>query len=336
MNNSNSNNTSPFSLTILDFLTLLQNYIFSFNSPLMVTIGIIGNIVICLGMMQNEIKIKSNLKVYYIAIAIGDIGSLLFWHLRDFLTVGLWFLSNGKFYLYLYSTFLCKLWLSVYDQSFILSMYTVIAYGIERNLALYFPFKHKSLNKTKMTCLLLIICVGIPSIIQIPVMILTADKIQIKAGQLPFCGVDSNSNFYAIGIIGVICIVMIFHPLITAILVFGIVIKINQINYHKKELSQQTNTLSKSEMRAVLTLLTVASINLLIFIPNAIFYSGVYLLRAISPFSFERNLWETLARISFALGSISHALNFFVYCIQIPSFRKFILCHSVHPSRSGL
>ena len=120
----------------ISIIMTVQISIISFMNPIIVIIGTIGNFIIIILFSRKLVKMNANAKIYTVVIAFGDLGVLIFFHLREFLSVGLWFLTSGKFYLFYYYPFHCKILTSSYLFFYSIAMYAVIAFSIERNIAL--------------------------------------------------------------------------------------------------------------------------------------------------------------------------------------------------------
>ena len=311
---------------ILQWLLNLQYFIISFVSPGISIIGIINNILIMIIMTTKGTKLNYNARIYYVAIAAGDLGSLMFSYIRSFLTDGLWYITKGQFHLTIEDPIICKFIYVLFVFNFLLSTYGVIAFTIERNFALYFPFKHKVCMTPKRVFILLCCCVLFPFVVHAPISFVSITSLYLGKGQLPVCYADPKSSFYGAFAITSMVFNLISPPILTSIFVIAIVYKIIQAKTKKFESFNNQKGISKSEMKTVLTLLSVAMINILIFFPITIFFGGSFLLRAIAPNSFIRNIWESLGRIGYQFSSLSHSLNFFVYLIQIQSFRRKLFC----------
>ena len=319
--------SSSYSSNVLAILTYIQYYIIAIMNPTLAILGTIGNVIIIFFLPKKKIKMNDSSKFYCVTIAIGDLGALLFYHVREFVSVGLWFITSGRYYFHYFNQISCKFYSIVYFIFFTISLYTVIAFSIERNIALYWPLKYRAYVAKNVAIVLLCICCSPPLLFLVPLGSLSINSIQLSSSQLPYCVSDPNSPLYAIFSTALTFFMMLFHPPITAILVLGIILKIITSTYHRAKLGVRVKeeALSITEKRSVVTLLAVALINLVIFLPSTIFYSGTFIIRVQSPSSSIRPLWELLARLAFQLTSLTHSANFFVYFTIIPTFRSALL-----------
>ena len=324
--NNTGKEQNQFSLT--SFLDQIVTYIISFYLPVVLWCGIIGNILIFISMTSKRVNIRKSAKIYYITIAIGDLGSLIFQHFRFFISTGLWFLTSGRFHLTTYSPVLCKIWLAFYYCLFSVSMYTVIAFSIERNLALYFPLHHRNLAKRKLAIFLLIFCVGIPCGFIALSCIGGVGLFYVQKTQLPICGGDPGSSFYVIYSFSLTVFVFELPEVITTLLVIALLYKIRQIKLARAQLRQQEFSLTSKDLKSIMALLSVALINLIIFLPTSILYAITSILRYMKASPIISEMWISLFQVALFFGAVTHSLNFFVYYIQIPSFKDKFACYS--------
>ena len=77
-------------------------------------------------------------------------------------------------------------------------------------------------------------------------------------------------------------------------------------------------------MRTILVLLILSFINILVFTPNLLTWTGVFITRLFSETQKERQLWQSLAEVTSSLTAIAHSVNFVVYIIMIPCYRRAI------------
>ena len=310
----------------LNLLEILINYIVSFYVPFVSVVGIMGNILILIIMGQEKIQIAKSARVYYIIISVGDLGSLIFFYCRYFLSVGLWFLTSGNFHITTYSIVLCKIWMALYYFFFIVSMYTLIAFSIERNFALYFPMQHRASMNTAMQFIILLICVGIPSAFLLPTAVGAVGVVFAQNAYLPICGGDPKSPFFTLFAFTSTVFAFELPEISTAILIISIILKMNKIRTERQKLAQGSTLLSSAEVRTIMTLLSVALINVIIFLPTSVLHAIAATVRSINSLSSTAQFWVTLFQIGLLTAGLIHALNLFVYIIQIPSFRGAIFC----------
>ena len=310
-------------LIIRDIVNLVEVYFICYLTISVSLFGLLGNIIIILIIPRNCIQINSMSRMFYIAIAIGDIGTLIFWHIREFLTSGLNILSSGEIYLNIYSDAICKLILCLYIVFLPLSLYGMVAFSIERNFALYFPVEHKYLMTLKKALLLLFLSVGPFWLLMIPLTILVTSKLQ---SNIPHCGANPTHPFYSLYTVCILLFVIALHPPVTAACDVAIILKIWKRKSELHKISNSNATMTANEMRTILVLLMLSFINVLVFTPNVLTWAGVFMTRRFSEKQEERQLWQSLAEVTTSLTSISHAVNFIVYIVMIPSFRRAI-CH---------
>ena len=306
----------------LNGLLLAQNFLMAFVNPTMVVIGIIGNFIIIALFPLKKVHANESAKLYCMVIAVGDIGTLLLKHLREFITIGLFFISSGKFYIDLFYPILCKILNCSFMVFLVVSMYTVMAFSIERSIAVFWPLKYRAYMTRKATIILLALCVCPPLIILQPLCLSTMDILKTRPGQLPNCGPDPKNPLYAFTGLAIVVVLMILHAPITLFLVIALVRKLLKNNARRSRLGINAPSQSSIQKQALILLLLVAIINLLFFVPIASLYGSATFFRVVAPTSYIRQLIDYLVRILYQLTSISHSANFFVYFAIIPSFRK--------------
>ena len=321
-------NTSRFNENIdadikLKTVNFLEVIVTCYIAPYISIFGLLSNIMIILILPSKSIQINSISRMFYLAIAIGDIGNLIFWHIREFFTKGLSILSSGEIYLNIYSDPICKLLLSLDYLFFPLSQYGLLAFSIERVLALYFPLKHKLFMTPKKAVLLRVGCVGPIWIILTPISILLGSKLQ---GDIPYCGANPTHPLYSIYSVCFLLFIVALHPLLTAACDAAIILKIWKRKSELQKLASSYPIMKANEMRTILLLLILSFINLIVFTPNVLTWAGVFVTRKFSETEKERQLWQSLAEVTSSLTAIAHSVNFVVYIIMIPSFRRAIFC----------
>ena len=95
-------------------ISCLEFYVISFFLPLITLFGVIGNILIIAVMPGRKVSTKKEAKMFYLVMAIGDLGTLVFWHLREFLTTGLYNISSGTYFLGIIYFLSCKFIIGAY------------------------------------------------------------------------------------------------------------------------------------------------------------------------------------------------------------------------------
>ena len=182
MNSSRFNESIGENFTLKATAIFVEVFVICYAGPVISIFGLLGNILIILIIPRKCIQINSISRMFYFAIAVGDIGTLIFWHIREFLSKGLYILSAGQIFLNIYSDPSCKVLHTLDFLFFPLSLYGMVAFSIERNFALYFPIEHKLFMTLKKALLLLFVTVGPSWLFMIPLSILLTSNMQ---GDIP-------------------------------------------------------------------------------------------------------------------------------------------------------
>lgn len=212
---------------------------------------------------------------------------------------------------------------------FFISIYGVIAYSIERFIAVYWPLKYRVYFNGKIAMAILATCVLIPGIGTLPLCFVTTRVVHSESLKLPVCisNSDIHHPYFAAATTSLILFVLLLHAPLTAILFILIVIKIIKSSFGKIELGRAERSLSRTERRSVSTLLSVATMNLILYLPLSIIIAAHSFYRRFFPHSAVTIIILThLSTLNYHITSLTHLLNFFVYITLIPSFRKTVLC----------
>ena len=128
------------SLPPTEILLVLLNIFLLVIEPLLIIIGLTGNILVLVVMPKQGVLASKSAKFYYITMAIANFLDIIVgWFIRSFLSETLSMYTNGAFTidLYKYSTWSCKMVFGIWTWLEILANYTLVAMGIERIIAVW-------------------------------------------------------------------------------------------------------------------------------------------------------------------------------------------------------
>lgn len=309
----------------MNFLLNLIRYAVIFYLPIISALGITGNILIIYRMRKSTVQIAKLARYYYIIIAIGDLCSLIFFPIHYFLYITYSHLTSQSI-LHILTPFsakiLCKLIISLHLLSYIVSQYTIMAYSTERNIALYFPLRHRKFNKGKLQLLLLMLYIGIPVLFLLPLSVVTTGHVGLSYSSVPACSPYSAHTFFPLFTLSAAFLCWFIPAIGTIVLVLALVIKMISIINSQARILQVSASLNSRERTTLITLVSVALTNICIFVPIC-FLSGFSLFMKYSEHSSSINteIVDDIFHLTLFLGNIMHSMNFFVYPILIPSFR---------------
>ena len=130
-------------ISLINFLAQMISYTGAYALPVLILIGVIGNIsiIFIFNTKGGKKATSESLRIYYIYVAIGDLIRILFYPFILWLGDGFNFATSGDFSLYLdeISDITCVLTSFIYLCAATFSNWLVICLCFERNLALYFP-----------------------------------------------------------------------------------------------------------------------------------------------------------------------------------------------------
>ena len=123
LNVTQDSSTNHFLLLLLQ----INNFIPAYINPFVIIFGIIGNIIIIIKFPKKSVKMNQNARIYSIVIAIGDLGSLLCLLVSEFLSKGLAYLTNEKFYWHYYTLISCKIIGATYFSCYCTGLFSIEA-----------------------------------------------------------------------------------------------------------------------------------------------------------------------------------------------------------------
>ena len=324
-----SNSTTDGSIWpgVLLFLVQFNTYSLTMIAPASCLVGFCANLLIIVTMLKQEVKIRSTARMFYIVIAIGYIGSLVFWNVREFLTIGLWLLTGGRFYLPLYSPLICKVFFALFHLFVLIAIYTIISMSIDLLFLLYFPFKHQVFMTLKRSFYIILAFVGPICLIQVPLTFLTVTSYSVASFPVPLCGGLPNHPLYTVYTISAIFFTLFLHPPLFGIIEIFIIVKTISISLQRKKLHREgKGNVLKGAERTIFVLAVMAILDVFITIPAIGIWSGVMILRANYPASIAYKIFEALTRFSTTSITIGRSINIIVYVLIIPSFRRALPC----------
>ena len=344
----------------------------AYISPIIIIFGIIGNFLVLLHMSKRKVNINCNARFFYLFIGVSDLLNNLSYGvgiqiLMDAMYIWtdkkLWLSTypksieklnivnasyfgeniaemndsrNYSFFDGLDGVFWCKLLLSLWYFTSSCSTFGIVAFSIERFLAVYFPFWSMRVRSIKLSIILLIICIAPPTIVKIPLTIMVGSAIRDPTWSfLEYsCIEDPAHPLYVMA--GLTLSVEVFvHVCLNAVLVIAIIFKIRISAILRKKscassgganLASSQTASSSSELRTSITLLLLAGVNIVIFGSISFFYL-IYVLS--TPLLYTDSstafLAGTFTRISGCICNIPLSINFLIYLIVIPQFRRSVV-----------
>ena len=300
---------------------------FQFIHPFFSIFGIIGNIWILFTLGLGKVPISTTTKFYYLLIGVGDLSLIICHFFWAGLCDTLWIWSKGKFFLCLdiFSPFSCVIMRLWYYLSEFLSNYTLVAFSIERLIAVCWPFRAKTMLTKTFTIYLLLF-------LNVPGFLFYLIVIPFGSAIIPITRVVSftcHSNYYNIfGLlfnISMSIIILGLHTLVD--LVVSIILFLKLYIFRKNVDSSLNFKQGSKEISATLTLLMLCLITFIIYGTCLMAYLVTLTYSYFKIFSDEL---VSIGYVIFALfissTNIPHSLNILIYLTLIPSFRHSAFC----------
>lgn len=335
----NSSNTTSSSNAVLWWSGWSNSYpiyltlAFTVMQPVCVVLGIIGNFwIICVLLFSSKsVNITFTIKLYYWAIAVGDLLACLkhlLWNVMC-ITFALYSANRVYYCLSVLSGTSCVLIQIFGAISETLANYTVVGLTIERFIAVCLPLQAHTLLTPKWTVFILFV-LNLPICAYFTVLI-PFTVVVFPALQVPGLSCSSTSGalgtLYSFSLIVILCIVHAFAVLVLSLAIF---VRLRHESHNRNTLSAASNTHHKSHTSGTavtLTMIALAIVTVLSYGFNSVSNVINTLLYYIPGAStqFQTIIYQIL--FFFRLSTIiPHCVNFFIYLMFIPSFKRTAFC----------
>ena len=314
-----------FTQTVLG--TLLQDirtFYIVYILPFVIIIGVLENIAVLFVFGWHSGGVSQTTRIYYIILAILDIISLLTYHLPQYTTWGLWFITNGKFSILIdaSSDFVCALFNYLFYLSEGLANYYYLLFTIERLVAIRSPLLLKKyFSRSHSIAAILIIFTLLASAYLV--------IFWSYAIWYALCYPKIFEFFLMIILTGAIIPNSHLIPTVAnAFMNVWLLISIRLAFKRRAELTSGRTELAAvktKELSISITIAVVQIIHLLLFLPSGLlmFLSTLYLLN--KWYIFYPESYNIIYQWSFTalfLTSVGHCVNFLIYMSRMPGFRK--------------
>ena len=353
-----------------------------FVNPIIVMFGIVTNIIVIIQMMRPKVKINPSSRLFYLFIGFSDLlynlsfglgiqvlmdavfmwtdnNVLRFMYPGDFQEI---FKGNGSKgekaeetpWVFLDGIVWCKLLGCLTCVSLICSPYGLVAFNIERFIAIYYPLWKLKFNPIKLSIVILICCV-LPPVLMVLSLCVVANS-SVNGTEWSFtefrssCIPDQASPaFILTGTVFGLILTML-QLIINAILAIAIMQKIKASSHltirrtrgrstprHDAEAESRLRS-SISELANSMTLVASSCINFLIYGSVGIFWI-IYVVTAVfmEVGSNTGLMAKTIARLLVTFMNIPFSSNFFIYLAVLRPFRRsFTYCRHSLGADSGI
>ena len=334
-------------------------------SPIIVIFGLVTNFLILIHMGSKSLKVHPSARLFYLFIGVSDLTYNIsygfgiqilmeamymwtdkrFWlssypksytpflsnsfESTEYLLNGTESFDTNKFSFEVFDgIFWCKLLVFLTFFSALSSTYGVLAFSVERFIAISFPLWVMRFRSTKLSVILLIICVVPPCAILLPLtLIVVSSQPNPTWSYTEFsCTEDPTNPLFLIDVFCGNLFFNILHVVLVLFLVVAILWKIRQASLLRKKSLGPSVAVSASakpgsalnDLRVSITLLLIATVNIIIFGS-----SGIFWIFYLSFVDYNASLFAgTISRIMMCVQNISFCSNFLVYIAIIPAFRR--------------
>ena len=320
---------------------------FVYLLPCIIIMGIVDNILVFLLMSRKSVFIGQRSKTYYRFLSVLELVSICFYHVLNFyFGDGLNITTNGKFYIYLpsISAFHCKFWLGLWTFITTITEYTVMMYSLERCLAIMLPLRSRAYLNGRNSSLLWVFVVLPPAFYlstftsSISKLITNTTVFDPEKHNCEFFYAHGSFLSYCISSCGIRYTIHIAVVIICNILIMR---KLKSTGHRRALMTtsicqaQRANRIFKSSKILVI----LSSLQGIIYFPALVVCVSLCSFQMTSrTFQLEHsNLISELHRLYFLTNSITllkSVSHFFVYLVQIPSFRRELIRIAIRRSQS--
>ena len=290
--------------------------------PVLCVVALLGNIAVLFGMVRVKTNFNSSVRFYYSVISIGAMEVVAGYYIvGDFLETGIAYLvSGGAFYpilTYDATVWSCKLLTALWMVPVILDGLTFICLGVERVIAVTWPLRAKTILTLRNSILFefTVNLLVMGSFLPLLCIDYTLDS---QYG----CWYDFSLPFTQFYIFLETAIPFV-NSLISLSISIYLILKVVLLTHARSKISTGGG-ISASELSNIATLMVFDIANLIVYIPDGIFY-WIYALAVVNPSAFNADFTFTIYQLAdlcdrFAL--IPHALTFFIHFARSHSFRR--------------
>ena len=319
-----SNWSSSFPLYLTLAYTVIQ--------PVCVGLGLLGNFwIFCVLLCRSRmVGMTFTIRLYYGTIAVGDFFNCLRHLLWNVLCVSAALYSSDRVYFCfdVLSNMTCVLIHLLYCYTEIVANYALVGLSIERFIAVCLPLYAHTLLSPKWTALilsLLIVPLAIYFTVLVPFAALIYPTVRVT-GLICEWNAGLSGTIYSFSII---VILDAAHALAVLVLSLAIFARLRQMSLERSALTSTDgvhggNThQSRSGASATLTMIALAVVTVLTYGANSITVVANTLSYYLPGASAQYQLVSLQIFLFFILCTIiPHCINFFIYMVFIPSFRR--------------
>ena len=320
---------STFMEEVQTFMTYkIASYINLYWFPILVPIGLIGNMLSFLVMIQPNNR-KMSTCIYMAAISLND-------NLMMFLTLHEWLLSGAK--LEEWKVWRCKVAAYLINFSLQSSTYQVLAMTFDKYVAIKWPHRAATYSTPKRAKIIL-------------------------TSALLFALIYNSPHLYASSLVGGLCLAYVVGGTITRVfswttflfnglIPFPILIYMNYVILRKikesknlfrsnetgrdqdgnKGMDTRQKTMKSAENQLTIMLLLVTVLFVILLIPTYIRFIYLTFVERDTPSKYASSM--LFFQVTYKLYTTNNGINFFLYCLSGQKFRndlKEILCGFVKP-----
>lgn len=302
--------------------------------PACVLLGLVGNFwILCVLLCRwREVRMSLSIKLYYGAIAVGDLLTCIRHLLWNVLCVSLALYSSDHVYFCfdVLSDFSCVILNIFAFNSEVLANYSLVGLSIERFIAVCLPLHAHALLSPKWTLFILSLLI-VPFCVYFTILIPFAAQIfpTVRVTGL-ICEWNSgiSGTIYSFSLIVILDAV---HAIAVLVLSLSIFARIQQQSHNRRALAvgsgNDGNLQSRSGSSATLTMIALAIVTVVTYGLDSVSVIANTLSYYLPGASLHFQLISLQIFLFFVLCTvIPHCVNFFIYLVFIPSFRRASFC----------
>lgn len=307
-------------------LLKISQYIYVFLTPLILSLGIIGNILSLSVFLSKKLRHLSA-SHYLIALSIADTTALIFYVCIDWLKRGLSMWPNDS-YIYLFHTEgFCQLFIYLGYSSRFLSAWLVVAFTVERYIAVCHPFQRYKYYTRRSTRRILLLVVIWSLIFNLHKPILSGIHEATKGGP-KICTVHPNFNIisFILDNIFAFFITLVPFTVITVLnsLIIRCLLRRNRKRNHNTVITEEN--VIRLEFTLILLVISFffIALNLPFFVVWCIQFSKAVLITNVDfiKMAVDFEFLKSVLFITRTIFYMNYCVNFFLYSFTGAYFRR--------------
>ncbi|KAH3897309.1 hypothetical protein DPMN_021497 [Dreissena polymorpha] len=290
--------------------------LFSYVTPVVLVLGLIGNILSFAVFMTKTMR-KVSASTYLAALSAADINTLVFYVLVEWLRRGLPHVNSGTSLQFLEAEGVCQIQLYISYISRFMSSWIVVAFTVERFVGVCYPLR--LMRRKSRRVLLGLLMTGALLVLYKPIL-----SGSISIGLYPFCGARKESTHVSFILDSMFGVVTYFLPLMIITILNLLIVR--TLFLRKKRAFNLFNEVTKMRLEFTLILFVISFFFIAFNLPFFIVWFHMQITFQPGLHHEASDFWPGVMMITRTVFYLNFCSNFFLYSITGAYFRTELAC----------